>query len=323
MTRRESCRRLVLVWTFSAAATLAACACPRGNADREEFRDEVLAHIACLEDGWNDWLILFEAVEIVEGVFRVDAPHAIDDKPEEYLEAQVDAPRVLLGPPGKEARRFLVFNTTIRRWGYWPVYSSDLRHANGKRCVVFLAGNGKHVVDSAEGKVLSITPVSDLAPRRSQLESFLCLARLDPMQLAHLVAKPDSRVEDVLQKARAGAGDVSAVQSCCDELVAMGAEGLPGILHAMTEVLLKPRINSLLQIDGISPRPPGSDSNEPSVPVEDIFELLHLAASMSVDLGLPPYDIPGERWARIRVIALHLLARATTSSFDNALTERF
>lgn len=292
-----------------AAALLAGCAAPRRQQAVPEFRDEVLARVADLQDTWPDWLALLQASDVVEGVFWVDDPAAIQSKPEQYLAARVESPRVLLGRPVTDARKFIVFNTTIRRWGYWPVYLSDLQESNGKPCVVFLHVHGKHVVNSREGKVKPIMPLSDLAPRKSQLESFLYLARLDPVQVAHLVSKPDSRVDDIVQKARVATGNINAVQSCYDDLRAMGADALPGILHAMTEVMLNPKANSLLEIGGVSLRPPGSDSNEPSVRADDIFELLHLAASGSFDLTLPPYDDPEGRWARIRVIALYLLAR--------------
>jgi hypothetical protein len=290
-----------------ATAMLAGCTTPRGQGEVPEFRDEVLAHMSALQDGWEDWLALLQASDVVEGTFHVDNPEDIKSRPEEYLPAHIEAPRVLLGRPEREARRFTVFNTTIRRWGYWPVYSSDIQESNGKLCVVFLHGHGKHVVDSAEGKVLPIMPLSDLAPRRSQLESFLYLARLDPVQVAHLVAKPDSRVDDIVQKARAATGNMDAAQSCYDGLRAMGADALPGILHAMTEVLLEPDSNALLEIDGISLRPPGSSSNEPSVRAIDLFDLLHLATGSVVALGLPPDEDPEGRWSRVRVIAFVLL----------------
>lgn len=310
MPLHGSSRRGAWAWTLTVApAMLAGCASPRGGGEIPEFRDEVLAHIAHLQDGWSDWICLLKAEDVVEGVFKVDDPSEIQDRPEKYLSAHVDAPRVLVGQLGMEARRFTVFNTTIRRWGYWPVYSPQLQHANDKQCVVFLHVHGKHVVDSAEGKVLAITPVSDLAPRRSQLESYLYLARLDPVQVAQLAFKPDSRVDDIVQKARASTGNINAVQSCYDDLRALGADALPGILRAMTEVMLDPKANSLLEIAGVSLRPPGSDSNEPSVRAGDIFELLHLAAQGSFDLTLPPYDDPEGRWCRLRVIALYLLAR--------------
>ncbi|MFO1053907.1 MAG: hypothetical protein U1F36_16950 [Planctomycetota bacterium] len=279
-----------------------------------EFRDEVLARIADLQDGWTDWLALLLANDVVQGVFRVDDPAAIQAKPEKYLDAHVEAPKVLLGRPVTGAKRFVVFNTTIRRWGYWPVYSSDLRESNGKPCVVFLAVHGKHVVYSAEGKVLPIMPLSDLATRRSQLESFLYLARLDPVQVAHLVTKPDSRVDDIVRKARAATDNTDAVQSCYDGLRATGADGLPGILHAMTEVLLNPETNPLLKVAGVSLRPPGSDSHEPSVRANDLFDLLHLAADSVVALGFPPDQDPEGRWCHVRVIALYLLARELSGS---------
>ncbi len=293
-----------------AVAVLASCVCPRGERELPEFRAEVLAHMARLQDAWKDWLFLLRASDVVEGVFQVDDPKEIQGQPEKHLNARVESPRVLLGRPQAGARTFIVFNTTIRRWGYWPVYTRQLGLANGQRCVVFLHGYGKHVVCSAEGKILPITRVSEFAPRWSQLESFLYLAKLDPVQVAHLVARPDSRVEDVVKKLQVATGNREAVQSCYDELRSIGANSLPGILHAMLEALLRPDSNHVLAIDGVICRPSGMSPGYPSLRAHDVFDLLSLSALWDVVGGFPPeedYDYEA-RWRLVRVIAMNLLA---------------
>jgi hypothetical protein len=290
-----------------ATMLLACCACPREEEAILQLRDEVLGHVADLRDAWPDWLRLLEASHVIEGVFQVDDPERIQSQPEEWLDARVIVSRVLVGQPVTGARTFLVFNTTIRRWGYWPMYSWQIQQANGQQCVAFL--DGKHIVYSAEGKILPITRASELASRRSQLKSFLCLAKLDPVQVAHLAARHDSRVEAVVDKLRTATGNTDAVQSCYDELRAMGAGALPGVLQAMLQALLEPESNRALKIAGVCLRPPGSSSNEPSVKADDVFDLLLLAAD-EVLVGLPPYGDPEGRWRRVRIFALHLLESA-------------
>jgi hypothetical protein len=73
----------------------------KGQVDEQpipDFRTDVLTHLAVLAHGaWEDWSMLLEATAVLEGSFRLVDPGELQSRPNEYLDAVVDSPRVLLG----------------------------------------------------------------------------------------------------------------------------------------------------------------------------------------------------------------------------------
>lgn len=289
-----------------AATLLACCTCPRREGEIPEFRDQILHHLTQLQDARRDWLALLGARDVVEGVFHVNDRDEIQSKPEQWIHARLDAPRALLGKPQSEPKTFVVFNATIRRWGYWPTYSRQIQRANGQRCVVFF--DGKLVDHSEEGKIAPIMLLSDLAPRRNQLESYLFLAKLDPVQVARLTANADPRIEKVVNDLRSATGDGDAVQSCYEDVRSLGTNALPGVLHAMMEILLQPESHHSLAINGVMDRPSGNRPGYPTLRVHDVFDVLSLSVIFDVDWGFPPGQNHEARWRLVRMTALTLLA---------------
>lgn len=76
----------------------------------------------------------------------------------------------------------------------------------------------------------------------------------------------------------------------------------------MLDLLFEPESNPDLRA-GVSLRPPGRNSSEPSVRSGTVFDLLYLATEWTVDGGFPPYDDPEGRWRCVCRISLFLIAR--------------
>jgi hypothetical protein len=272
-----------------------------GEAEIPEFRADVMAHLSVLAHGvWEDWDSLLEASQVVQGVFRVDRIGELRTRPDEYLDAHVDAPRVLLGAPIKGRRQFVVYNHKVRMFPSLSPSSAELERAHGRYCVVFLGG-GRHLARCRGVTILPIIRESEFSPPlRRQLESFLRLATLDPVQVGRLVAKPDTEVEAVVARLRSSPGDRGTAQSCLDQLRSMGAAGVPGILHEMMKTMLEPESNDRLQNVVVS-------IGRHRVP-RDVYDLLNCAIE-DVLTGLGPVWGQEIRWRVIRTTALQLLAR--------------